>query len=116
MFVNWERISLLADPNDPDDQIWLADTMKNLALDLDEKIAQALRLAQENNIEELKANLHQMKGVAANFGFELLAKQASEAEDYFRNSHFEKGKELVSQLKTTWENTRQELKTKFSVE
>ncbi len=115
MFVDWERISLLADPNDPEEQVWLQDTIQELVLDLNNKMENLSSLLNQKKVEDLQSSLHQMKGVAANFGFELLAKQTSQAEDFFRTSQFEKGAELVLQLKTTWENTKQELKTKFTL-
>lgn len=115
MLVDWERISLLADPSDPSDQEWLKETIVNLASDLNARISNMDSTTQQKNWEELKASLHQMRGVASNFGLSKLADLSTHAEDSIRNSEFEKASNLVQEISKVWQETKRELQQKFPV-
>lgn len=114
MLVDWDRISLLADPNDPEDQAWLQETMANLSSDINEKVSGLNSLYTNKAWEELKASLHQMRGVASNFGLTELANLSNQAEDSIRNSEFAKTNDLVQKIQKVWLETKEELQKKFS--
>lgn len=113
MLVDWERISLLADPDDPEDQAWLTETMQNLVSDLNNRFDKLPPLFEQKAWEELKNALHQLRGVASNFGLVKLTELCTNAEDLVRASNFEQVEKLLQEIPSTWKNTQAELQKKF---
>lgn len=80
MNVDWSRIESLVDINDPEDQAWLKDMIVSLLENMAVRMQNLTQLVQSKQAKELQAELHQIKGVAANFGLAAMSKLVVDAE------------------------------------
>jgi HPt (histidine-containing phosphotransfer) domain-containing protein len=115
MIVDWSRIEVLADPDDPDDMEWLKETVRDLAVDIDKRLTEISDFVQKNENENLKATIHQLKGVASNFGLMQVFDICVLAEALLKEEKTQDGYEETKKLPDTWASTRIELRKKFPV-
>ncbi|TGN19170.1 Hpt domain-containing protein [Leptospira idonii] len=99
--------------NDPDDQAWLKDMIISLLENMTVRIQNLNRFMQTKEPKDLQAELHQIKGVAANFGLAALSKVVIEAEAKAKEGDIEGAIVISGQVPSVWEVTRKELEVKF---
>lgn len=75
-----------------------------------------VRFSEETKDTELQAELHQTKGVSANFGLEDLRALVAEAEHFLKTGDRNQSYTLSLKTSTLWEQTRDELKKKFEIQ
>ncbi len=63
--------------------------------------------------KDLQSELHQIKGVAANFGLSSLSKLVIEAESNAKAGDLDGAIELSKQISPIWEATKKELQVRF---
>lgn len=64
---------------------------------------------------ELQAELHQTKGVSANFGLEDLRTLVAEAERFLKAGDQDQSYNLSLKMPSIWQQTKEELKKKFGI-
>jgi len=111
--VDWSRIESLVDINDPEDQAWLKDMIASLLENMSVRMQNLSQLVESKQAKELQAELHQIKGVAANFGLAAMSKLVVEAEAKVKEGDMEGSVSLSIQVPPVWEETKKELQAKF---
>ncbi|XDD48145.1 Hpt domain-containing protein [Leptospira sp. WS39.C2] len=100
--------------NDPEDQAWLKEMINSLLENMATRVENLERLMQTKDPKDLQSELHQIKGVAANFGLAALSEVVIKAESLAKageiDSSITEGKKIAS----VWDSTKQELEKKFS--
>lgn len=114
MLVDWSRIEVLADQDDPDDVEWLDGVIKDLVIDIDARLLEIKEMIEKNDQETLRATLHQMKGVASNFGLMQMLDICIHSEGLIKEGNPSPAYIEAGKLPSTWELTKTELRTKFS--
>lgn len=114
IYVDWSRLESIADPNDPSDQEWLKDMITNLYENMETRIQNIISFLNTHNLESLRLELHQIKGVAANFGLKELFQLTKEAEQSIKDGKPENGIELAKKVESTWKETKKFLQEKYS--
>lgn len=100
--------------NDPEDQAWLKEMITSLLENMATRIENLSRLLVSKEPKELQAELHQIKGVAANFGLAALSDVVIKAEGFAKTGDIETSVEEGKKIAGIWESTRQELEKRFS--
>lgn len=113
MNIDWSRIESLVDINDPEDQAWLKDMIVSLLENMTVRIQNMNQFMQTREQKDLQSELHQIKGVAANFGLAALSKVVVEAEAKAKSGDVDGAVELSKEISPIWEETRKELQSKF---
>ncbi len=113
MNIDWSRIESLVDINDPDDQAWLKDMIVSLLENMTVRIQNMSEFMQTKDPKNLQSELHQIKGVAANFGLSSLSKVVIEAEALAKAGNVDGSVEISKQISPIWDETRKELETRF---
>lgn len=114
MIIDWQRINSFADPDSPEDQEWLKGMIQDLITDNDEKMSHLQALIQDPKQEELRALLHQIKGVCANFGIVKMQSAAAEGEKSIKESKLDAGLNFAKELPALWKEAKEELSKKYS--
>lgn len=114
MLIDWSRIESLVDMNDPEDQAWLKEMITSLLENMATRIENLGRLLVSKEPKDLQAELHQIKGVAANFGLAALSDVVIKAEGFAKAGEIEASVEEGKKIAAIWESTRQELEKRFS--
>jgi HPt (histidine-containing phosphotransfer) domain-containing protein len=99
--------------NDPEDQAWLKDMIVSLLENMTVRIQNISQFMQTKEQKDLQAELHQIKGVAANFGLSALSHVVVEAEAKAKLGEIDAAIELARQISPIWDDTRKELQTRF---
>lgn len=113
MHIDWSRIESLVDINDPDDRVWLKDMIVSLFENMNVRIQNLNQFMDSKQGKELQAELHQIKGVAANFGLKTLSKIVVEAEAKAKAGEIDACVADCTQVVPAWEATKIELKERF---
>ncbi|PJZ46742.1 Hpt domain-containing protein [Leptospira brenneri] len=100
--------------NDPEDLAWLKEMITSLLENMTTRIENLDRLLVSKEPKELQAELHQIKGVAANFGLAGLSEVVIKAESLAKTGEIESAVEEGKKIAGIWLSTRKELEVKFS--
>ncbi|MCW7491885.1 Hpt domain-containing protein [Leptospira sp. 2 VSF19] len=100
--------------NDPEDQAWLKEMIASLLENMATRVENLGRLLVSKEQKDLQAELHQIKGVAANFGLAALSEVVIKAEGFAKTGEIDASVEEGKKIAPIWESTRQELEKKFS--
>ncbi|MCZ8156757.1 MAG: Hpt domain-containing protein [Leptospira sp.] len=113
MNIDWSRIESLVDMEDPDDQAWLKDMIISLLENMTVRIQNMNQFMQTKEAKDLQSELHQIKGVAANFGLSALSEVVIDAESKVKSGDIEASIESSKRIAPIWEDTRKELQVRF---
>ncbi|MCC5815734.1 MAG: Hpt domain-containing protein [Leptospira sp.] len=113
MQVDWTRIEALIDGDDPSDLEWIKDMIRTLYENMEIRISNINQYCDSENGENLKSELHQIKGVAANFGLMDLYNAVISAELKIKENDITIAIQLSKKVPGIWEETKKELKTKY---
>ena len=113
MNVDWERIQSFASEDDPEDMEWLLGMLQTLIDNTEERLTELNSYIESNEIEKIRAHLHQLKGVAANFGLTNFHKVCMEAEGLIKEDKVSEALEECAKLPGIWQATRKELEEKY---
>ncbi|MCB1178563.1 MAG: Hpt domain-containing protein [Leptospiraceae bacterium] len=113
MNVDWSRVESLADMDDPDDVEWLKEMIASLIEDLDSKCVEIKDIISKKSIKDLQSILHQIKGVAANFGLSNVQKCSSDGELAAKSGDLDTSIKEASKIEGIWQDTKKELLVKF---
>ncbi|MGJ4745992.1 histidine phosphotransferase [Leptospira hartskeerlii] len=113
MLVDWSRLDSLKQGDDEDDIIWLEEMVRSLRKNMNSRLENIKSFTDEKKSVELQAELHQTKGVAANFGLAAVQKNVTEAELKLKEGNLEACLALCQELPSLWEQTKKELAPKF---
>lgn len=100
--------------NDPEDRAWLKEMITSLLENMATRIENLDRLLVSKEPKDLQAELHQIKGVAANFGLAALSELVIKAEGFAKAGDIESSVAEGIKIAPVWESTRIELEKKFS--
>lgn len=112
--INWSRIESLIDGDTEEDLQWMRDMIQTLVSNMDTRLENILKSSNSKDWTALKSELHQMKGVAANFGLTTLTEKVVSAENLLKHDKGSEAIPLCSELPALWTDTLKELKTRFS--
>ncbi|AVV51721.1 MULTISPECIES: Hpt domain-containing protein [Leptospira] len=115
MLVDWNRLDSLKQSDDDDEVAWLKEMVESLLANMEVRIENIVRFTEEKKDAELQAELHQTKGVSANFGLEDLRFLVAEAEQFLKTGDRDHSRTLSLKTTVVWEQTRDELKKKFGI-
>lgn len=113
MLVDWSRLDSLKQGDDEDDIIWLEEMVRSLRKNMNSRLENIKTFTDEKKSVELQAELHQTKGVSANFGLAGIQKTVTEAELKLKEGNLEACLALCQELPSLWEQTKKELAPKF---
>ncbi|TGL60806.1 Hpt domain-containing protein [Leptospira sarikeiensis] len=113
MLVDWSRLDSLKQGDDEDDILWLEEMVRSLRKNMNSRLENIKVFADEKKGTELQAELHQTKGVAANFGLAAVQKNVTDAELKLKEGNLEACISLCAELPGLWEQTKKELAPKF---
>ncbi|PJZ68106.1 histidine phosphotransferase [Leptospira perolatii] len=113
MLVDWSRLDSLIQADDEDDKEWLSEMIESLKTNMSSRLTNIVSFSSDQKQSELQAELHQTKGVAANFGLEKLRTTIANAEELLKNGNLTSCHELCSSLGEIWTQTKAELNTKY---
>lgn len=113
MLVNWVRIEAFVDKSSEEDLLWLKTSIADLIQNLDGKRKQINSLMANSDYSLIQPILHQIKGVAANFGLEDFCNVAREAETLLKENQIKEFLSIMDRLSTLWESTKSELETRL---
>ncbi|TGK06906.1 Hpt domain-containing protein [Leptospira semungkisensis] len=113
MLIDWSRLDSLKQGDDEEDRIWLEDMVRSLRKNMNSRLDNIKTFATEGKTSELQAELHQTKGVAANFGLAGMQKTVTEAESNLKAGNLDATVKLCEELPSLWEQTKKELAPKF---
>lgn len=114
LLIDWSRIESLVDMNDPEDQAWLKEMIASLLENMATRVENLDRLMQTKDPKDLQSELHQIKGVAANFGLTSLSEVVVKAEGLVKAGDVDSSILEGKKIPAIWESTKQELEKKFS--
>ncbi|EKR65118.1 Hpt domain protein [Leptospira weilii str. 2006001853] len=115
MLVDWNRLDSLKQSDDEDEIAWLKEMVESLLTNMEIRIKNIVHFTEEKKDIELQAELHQTKGVSANFGLEDLRTLVTEAEQFLKTGDQDRSYALSLKTTVVWEQTRDELKKKFGI-
>ncbi len=113
MLVDWSRLDSLKQGDDEEDKLWLEEMVRSLRKNMNSRLENIGTFVSQKKETELQAELHQTKGVAANFGLSGIQKTVTEAEIRLKEGNQEECQKLCSDLPGLWEKTKAELAPKF---
>nr|WP_246836522.1 Hpt domain-containing protein [Leptospira levettii] len=114
LLIDWSRIESLVDMNDPEDQAWLKEMITSLLENMATRVENLDRLMLSKDSKELQSELHQIKGVAANFGLAGLSEVVVKAEALVKSGDVDSSITEGKKIPGIWESTKLELEKKFS--
>ncbi|WP_246845417.1 Hpt domain-containing protein [Leptospira biflexa] len=114
LLIDWSRIESLVDMNDPEDQAWLKEMIASLLENMATRVENLDRLMLSKDPKDLQSELHQIKGVAANFGLAALSEVVIKAEALVKAGDVETSVLEGKKIPGIWESTKLELQNKFS--
>lgn len=113
MLVDWTRIEALIDGDDPSDLEWIQEMIQTLYENMLIRVENVDKFCQEKDGESLRSELHQIKGVAANFGLMDLYDLVLSAETKIKSNELDIAIPLAEKVRGKWEDTKTELKKKY---
>ncbi len=113
--IDWSRLKTFADEDEPEDMEWLREMLATLIENTITELQELHKLIEQKNGVELKPLLHQIKGVAANFGLTKLQEASAHAESLLKNGELEASIKEALTLEAIWEETKQKLVQKYNL-
>ncbi|EPG74513.1 Hpt domain protein [Leptospira fainei serovar Hurstbridge str. BUT 6] len=113
MLIDWSRLESLKQGDDEEDKLWLEEMVRSLRKNMNSRLENIKSFVAEQKPNELKAELHQTKGVAANFGLIGLQISVTDAETKLKEGDLPGSLKLCAELPELWEKTKMELAPKF---
>lgn len=113
MLIDWSRIESLIDGDDPSDLEWIQDMIQTLYENMVTRIENVKKFSDNREAESLRSELHQIKGVSANFGLKQLYEMVLDAESKVKEGNLEEGIALSIKVPAVWEETKLELQKKY---
>ncbi|GBF51691.1 Hpt domain protein [Leptospira ryugenii] len=113
MLIDWSRIESLVDTNDPDDLNWLKEMIASLLENMAVRIQNLGQFMEARSAKDLQSELHQIKGVAANFGLSALSALVIEAESKAKTGDIDTCISIATKIAPIWEETKLELQKRF---
>ncbi|MCB1189851.1 MAG: Hpt domain-containing protein [Leptospiraceae bacterium] len=114
--IDWSRLATFADEDDPEDMEWLEEMLSTLIGNTATRLQELRQLIEDKNGAELKPLLHQIKGVAANFGLTKLQEVSAHAETLLKNGELDESIKESLTLQSIWEETQKELIEKYKLQ
>lgn len=115
MNIDWSRLETFADEDDPEDMEWLKEMLTTLLENTASRLNELYLCIESKNYPDLQPLLHQIKGVAANFGLLKLQKAAANAEALAKDEEFEESIKEAQTLQEIWNEAKQELIGKYNL-
>lgn len=115
MLVDWSRIESLVDITDPDDRKWLTDMMRTLLENMAQRMTNLGNLINQSAEKDLQSELHQIKGVAANFGLKAMSDVVVLAESLAKSQDWKLCYAESQKIAPLWEQTQAELLKRFPI-
>jgi HPt (histidine-containing phosphotransfer) domain-containing protein len=103
----------LVDVNDPEDLAWLKEMIGSLLDNMPLRIQTLAEKIESGDRPAIQSELHQIKGVAANFGLSLLSEIVVKAESEAKSGNLEIAIQTSQNIPDAWEKTKQELIERF---
>lgn len=113
MLVDWTRIDALMDGDDPSDLEWIKDMISTLFENMSVRMENLNIFSLKSEADKLKAELHQIKGVAANFGLQDLYDLVFDAETKVKTGYLPDAISLTPKILDVWKKTKTELEKKY---
>jgi HPt (histidine-containing phosphotransfer) domain-containing protein len=101
------------DGDDPSDLDWIKDMISTLFKNMSDRMDNLVDFSLNHKHDKLKAELHQIKGVAANFGLKDLYDLVLDAETKVKNGIFSEATILIPKVLDTWDATKLELESQY---
>ncbi|EKO14236.1 MULTISPECIES: Hpt domain-containing protein [Leptospira] len=115
MLVDWNRLDSLKQGDDEEEAAWLREMVESLLTNMEVRVNNIVHFTKEKKDAELQAELHQTKGVSANFGLEELRTLVAEAERFLKAGDQDQSYNLSLKMPSIWQQTKEELKKKFGI-
>ncbi|AAN51148.1 Hpt domain protein [Leptospira interrogans str. 2003000735] len=115
MLVDWNRLDSLKQGDDEEEAAWLREMVESLLTNMEVRVNNIAHFTKEKKDAELQAELHQTKGVSANFGLEDLRALVAEAEQKLKSGDVNVSYILTLKIPEIWKSTKEELKKKFGI-
>ncbi|WCL48887.1 Hpt domain-containing protein [Leptospira sp. GIMC2001] len=115
MVIDWSRIEALIDGDKPEDRAWITEMIGTLRENMQVRMINIQNSIQIQDHEKLQFELHQIKGVAANFGLDKLFNLVLESENSLKSGNTDQGVDMASKIQLVWIETQTELDTKFPI-
>ncbi|MDF3821925.1 Hpt domain-containing protein [Leptospira sp. 96542] len=113
MVIDWARIESLVDMNDPEDLAWLKEMVGSLLENMATRVENLEGLLSLKNQKDIQSELHQIKGVAANFGLAALSEVVVKAEALAKQGILDESITEAKKIPPIWQTTREELLKRF---
>ncbi|EKR16569.1 Hpt domain protein [Leptospira interrogans serovar Pyrogenes str. 2006006960] len=111
MLVDWNRLDSLKQGDDEEEAAWLREMVESLLTNMEVRVNNIAHFTKEKK----DAELHQTKGVSANFGLEDLRALVAEAEQKLKSGDVNVSYILTLKIPEIWKSTKEELKKKFGI-
>lgn len=115
MLINWSRIESFISEDSPEEIEWLKGMIKTLIDNLNARLDELDQITQQKDDQKLKALLHQIKGVAANFGLDEFQNTTIKAESEVKNGDVQTSIKTSLLLRGIWENTKRDILAKYPI-
>jgi HPt (histidine-containing phosphotransfer) domain-containing protein len=111
--VDWSRIDSLADRKDPKDLEWLQEILQTLYENMVTRLDNVKKYSEQKDAKNLRAELHQIKGVTANFGLNNLHELVQSAEAEVKSGQLENSLKNYEKIAASWERAKSILKSEI---
>ena len=115
MNVDWTRINSFITEGDEEEMQWLREMIQTLIDNYEERLKELDTLTKNPDNSQLVSLLHQMKGVASNFGLDNLWRLTQEAELLLKAGNLDATLKETQKFSPIWQETKNELKTKLNI-
>lgn len=112
MIVDWSRINSLIDTDNAEDQLWLENMLTTLLENMETRISNITQFTKSQDEKSLQSELHQVKGVAANFGLTSFYNIVLLTESKLKENHKEEAFDLTNSVIQSWIETREAIKNR----
>jgi len=109
LLIDWNRINSLIDSDSEEDKKWLKDLIDTLLTNMEERMKNIQSFSQASDQEKLKAELHQVKGVASNFGLMDLYNLVVKSESLLHDKLIQESIQHTDSIIDVWNRTKQEI-------
>ena len=112
MLVDWERVNSVM-MADEDDKEWFNEMMDTLKDNMKTRLENISKHVQDKDQEPLRKELHQVKGMSANFGLAEINKISATGEAYAKTGKVDEAIAEAVKLPDLWDKTLKELNAKL---
>ena len=114
MLIDWSRIEILVDGDKPEDRAWITEMVGTLNTNMETRMINIQNSIDNNEMDKLQFELHQIKGVAANFGLDKLYNLVVDSETLIKEGNGQEAIEKAKSIQSIWLATQNELTQRFS--